>query len=81
MEDLTPQERAAVVAVEAWAWGSSDVSEEEAEEHLAALSPEEWERVEAVLRSTVEASRARQRAAEDRLRAIEDRLARLEEWT
>jgi hypothetical protein len=66
-EDLTPQERATVVAVEAWASGSHDVSEEEAQEHLDALSPQEWKRVEAVLRARVEASR--------------HRMARLEEWT
>ncbi len=63
--NLTPQERAIVMAFEALAWGSEDVSEEEALSLLRRLRPEGWERVEVVLLARVEASRDRQRRLEE----------------
>lgn len=73
---LTPAEREILRDLDAYAWGSLDVREQDVRDRFAELASDERERVAAVLARRVEASRARQRAYEPKhaelLEAVEE---------
>ncbi len=68
---LTPHEREILRDVEAYTWGSLDVSWEDMRARLHELTPEEWNRIEAVMTRRVGESMARQRAAAREVEALE----------
>jgi sugar phosphate isomerase/epimerase len=68
---LTSHEREILRDVEAYTWGSLDVSWEDVRARLHELTPEEWNRIEAVMMRRAGESMARQRAAEREVEALE----------
>ncbi len=72
---LSPEGREILRDIDAYSWGSHDVSREAALARLQELTPEGWARVEGVMMKRLGESMARQRAAE---REVE-RLSRLAE--
>ncbi len=69
--ELTTEEREALRDLEARAWGSQDVSEEELQSRLDALTPRQWKRVGAASLARMEASRKRQLALEEGIERLE----------
>jgi hypothetical protein len=61
---LTSHEREILRDVEAYTWGSLDVSWEDVRARLHELTPEEWNRIEAVMIRRLGESMARQRRYE-----------------
>jgi hypothetical protein len=70
---LSPEGREILRDIDAYSWGSHDVSREDVLAHMHELTPEGWAGVEAVMMKRLGESMARQRAAE---REVE-RLSRL----
>jgi hypothetical protein len=73
MEDskLTPEELEAARDIDAYCWGSLDVSNEDVSSRVRELTPEGWARVQAVVQRRLEESRARERRHRRTLEAIE----------
>jgi hypothetical protein len=80
MEDskLTPEEQEAARDIDAYCWGSLDVSNEDVLSRLHELTPEGWGRVQAMMARRVEESRERERRHRRTLEAIEQLIERLE---
>ena len=74
-DQLTEEEREILRDFEARCWGSHDVSEEDVESHMRAMTPQTWERIQPVMLARVEASRGRLRAIEERRRVLEECIA------
>jgi hypothetical protein len=76
---LTEEEREILRDVEARCWGSHDVSEEDVESHMRAMTPQAWERIQPVMLARVEASReaARHRGGTARLRGVHSDTAQV----
>jgi hypothetical protein len=72
---LSPKEREILRDIDAYSWGSHDVSREDVLARMHELTPEGWSRVEAVMMKRLGESMARQRAAEHEV----ERLSRLAE--
>jgi len=63
-DQLTAGEREVLRDFEARCCGSHDVSEEDVQHHIRAMTPQAWERIQPVMVARVEASRERQRVYE-----------------
>jgi hypothetical protein len=63
---LPPEVREAARDVEAYCWGSLDVSREDVLAHFRALAPEAVAQLQGVMKEQVKASRVRQRRCERR---------------
>jgi hypothetical protein len=77
---LSPKEREILRDIDAYSWGSHDVSREVVLARLQELTPEGWARVESVMMKRLGESMARQRAAErevERLSELAEDLRRL----
>lgn len=68
---LTPHERETLRDIEAYTWGSLDVWWEDVRARLHELTPEEWNRIEAVMMRRLGESMARQRRYEREVEALE----------